>query len=125
MNSIGTLPVRPHTGTGTGTRHPPFLPRNFNTGTFNVALLLTSQLEKTQEARRQAQQRHMAEEAALLADNAAHLEAERVAAAAKAEVLKAHAAQTRTENEERIRVRKEAVQRQRQADNDLMKNNIR
>ena len=92
---------------------------------FLMVYLIMPQLDNTQEARRQAQQRHMAEEAALLADNAAHLEAERVAAAAKAEVLKAHAAQTRTENEERIRVRKEAVQLQRQADNDLMKNNIR
>ena len=92
---------------------------------FLMVYLIMPQLDNTHEARRQAKQRHMAEEAALLADNAAHLEAERVAAAAKAEVLKAHAAQTRTENEERIRVRKEAVQRQRQADNDLMKNNIR
>lgn len=84
-----------------------------------------TQLEITQQARRGVQQRRAAEEAALLADNHAHLEAERVAAAARAEALKVQAAQTRAENEARIRARKEAVQLQRQADNELMKSNIR
>ena len=75
--------------------------------------------------RQLAQQKKAEEEAALLADNRARLEAERAAAAVKAEQLKVQASRTRVENEARIQAKKDALLQQRAADNEMMQSNMK
>ena len=91
----------------------------------NWLVLHRVQLEATRLSRQQAAQRKAEEEAAILADNKARLEAERAAAAVKAEMLREAAARTRVENEAKIRAKSEALQAQRDADNELMKANLK
>jgi hypothetical protein len=83
-----------------------------------------SQLENTRQAKQAAQQHRQAEEAAILAQTKALLEAEQAAAATKEEALRLAAARTRQENEEKIRTKKEASKYLKQKDADLMKANI-
>jgi hypothetical protein len=82
------------------------------------------QLENTRQAKQAAQQHRQAEEAAILAQTKALLEAEQAAAATKEEALRLAAARTRQENEEKIRTKKEASKYLKQKDADLMKANI-